>query len=123
MLNAFRPQEIYHVTVMPCFDKKLEASRDDFCDSVTKVHEVDTVLASIEIIDLIQKHNIDFVSLPETAVDMPYACFCLPTDKVALLMWITIYFLGKAAEVVDILSTLCVVLQQIFFILNPLLIL
>ncbi|KAG5830033.1 hypothetical protein ANANG_G00319000 [Anguilla anguilla] len=24
------PKQIYHVTVMPCFDKKLEASRSDF---------------------------------------------------------------------------------------------
>jgi iron only hydrogenase large subunit-like protein len=33
---------IYHVTVMPCYDKKLEASRDDFLvpgEHWLKVHE------------------------------------------------------------------------------------
>ena len=28
------PERIYHVTIMPCFDKKLEASREDFFDQV-----------------------------------------------------------------------------------------
>ena len=28
---------IYHVTVMPCFDKKLEASREDFYSEVRSV--------------------------------------------------------------------------------------
>ncbi|XP_021676435.2 uncharacterized protein LOC110661844 isoform X2 [Hevea brasiliensis] len=26
----FRPDKVYHVTVMPCYDKKLEVARDDF---------------------------------------------------------------------------------------------
>ena len=30
-----RPERIYHVTVMPCYDKKLEASRPDFTTSIT----------------------------------------------------------------------------------------
>ena len=25
------PASIYHCAVMPCYDKKLEASREDFC--------------------------------------------------------------------------------------------
>jgi iron only hydrogenase large subunit-like protein len=29
-LKGWDPAAIYHVTVMPCYDKKLEASRDDF---------------------------------------------------------------------------------------------
>jgi len=28
--KGWDPARIYHVTVMPCYDKKLEASRDDF---------------------------------------------------------------------------------------------
>lgn len=27
--------EVYHATVMPCFDKKLEATRDDFYSVIT----------------------------------------------------------------------------------------
>lgn len=29
-LKGWQPSQVYHVTVMPCYDKKLEASRDDF---------------------------------------------------------------------------------------------
>lgn len=28
--RGWDPAHVYHVTVMPCYDKKLEASRDDF---------------------------------------------------------------------------------------------
>lgn len=60
-----RPEEIYHVTVMPCYDKKLEASREDFVfqaepndgndsDEVVCITEVDSVLTSGEVLDLIQ---------------------------------------------------------------------
>lgn len=48
-----RLEEIYHVTVMPCYDKKLEAARDDFVfgDNLT---EVDSVLTTGEILDLLK---------------------------------------------------------------------
>ena len=60
-----RPDEIYHVTVMPCYDKKLEASRDDFVfqdESQIKsnenealiITEVDSVLTSGEVLELMQ---------------------------------------------------------------------
>lgn len=28
--RGWEPARVYHVTVMPCYDKKLEAARDDF---------------------------------------------------------------------------------------------
>lgn len=53
-----RPKDIYHVTVMPCYDKKLEAAREEFVfqvDSDTeKITEVDSVLTTGEVLDLIQ---------------------------------------------------------------------
>lgn len=60
-----RPDEIYHVTVMPCYDKKLEAARDDFVfqldsqeeiyrDEGLQIPEVDSVLTTGEVLDLIQ---------------------------------------------------------------------
>jgi iron only hydrogenase large subunit-like protein len=45
--------DIYHVSVMPCFDKKLEASRDDF-QIEDNVKEVDMVLTSSEVINLLK---------------------------------------------------------------------
>lgn len=38
--------DLYHLTVMPCFDKKLEASRDQFFDVDTQTKDVDCVITS-----------------------------------------------------------------------------
>ena len=43
------PSRVYHVTVMPCFDKKLEASRGDFQNIVTEAPEVDCVVTALEV--------------------------------------------------------------------------
>ena len=53
------------MTIMPCYDKKLEATRDDFVFEVKpqgethehsglKITEVDSILTSGEVLDLIQ---------------------------------------------------------------------
>lgn len=39
-------ENIYHVTIMPCYDKKLEASREDFFDEVVNSRDVDCVITS-----------------------------------------------------------------------------
>ena len=41
-----RPDEIYHVSVMPCYDKKLEASREDFYNDIYRTRDVDCVITS-----------------------------------------------------------------------------
>ena len=46
MLALYRPGDIYHVTVMPCYDKKLEASRSDFYSDIYRTRDVDCVLTS-----------------------------------------------------------------------------
>eukprot|EP01027_Heterolobosea_sp_BB2_P016364 GEZU01023312.1.p1 GENE.GEZU01023312.1~~GEZU01023312.1.p1 ORF type:complete len:325 (-),score=100.63 GEZU01023312.1:149-1123(-) len=63
------PDRIYHVSVMPCFDKKLEASRDDFKIEEFDTREVDCVLSSSEILNLLQARNTDFMSLPESPLE------------------------------------------------------
>ena len=40
------PDRIYHVCVMPCFDKKLEASRPDFFNETCQTRDVDCVLST-----------------------------------------------------------------------------
>lgn len=40
------PERIYHVTVMPCYDKKLEASREDFYNQQKETRDVDCVITS-----------------------------------------------------------------------------
>ncbi|KAJ0808746.1 putative Iron hydrogenase, small subunit, Iron hydrogenase, large subunit [Helianthus annuus] len=66
-----RPSDIYHVTVMPCYDKKLEASRDDFVfqDQDQMTTEVDSVLTTGEVIDLIKLKAVDFRNLDESPLD------------------------------------------------------
>lgn len=38
------PEQVYHVTLMPCYDKKLEASREDFYNSERNSRDVDCVI-------------------------------------------------------------------------------
>lgn len=77
---SLRPDEVYHVTVMPCYDKKLEAAREDFAfemeyPDANNVHgdlmaaEVDSVLTSGEVLELIQLKSVDLSSLDESPLD------------------------------------------------------
>lgn len=38
------PEQVYHVTLMPCYDKKLEASREDFYNREKDSKDVDCVI-------------------------------------------------------------------------------
>ena len=46
---------------MPCFDKKLESSRKDFMDEESEIKDVDCVLSTLEVEELIEKQNINFI--------------------------------------------------------------
>ena len=50
---------VYHVTLMPCYDKKLEASRKDFL-SETGVPDVDLVISPKELLDMLVSDGIEF---------------------------------------------------------------
>lgn len=54
---------MYHVTVMPCYDKKLEASRKEFYDEVYATRDVDCVITTGELEMLMQEKGWD-VGLP-----------------------------------------------------------
>lgn len=60
MLIPIRPHQIYHVTVMPCFDKKLEASRSDFYNDLYKTRDVDCVITSGEEVSVLLDSFIAF---------------------------------------------------------------
>lgn len=55
---------IYHVTIMPCFDKKLESSRKDFIDQLTETKDVDCVLSTVELQELLEKMNVRLEDMP-----------------------------------------------------------
>jgi iron only hydrogenase large subunit-like protein len=64
------PDRIWHVAIMPCFDKKLEASREELTDSVWEgtgtrgVRDVDSVITSKELLMLADSRRVDFATLP-----------------------------------------------------------
>ncbi|XP_010541924.1 PREDICTED: protein NAR1 [Tarenaya hassleriana] len=77
---GLRLEEVYHVTVMPCYDKKLEAARDDFVFQMgseggtrdnegLEQTEVDSVLTTGEVLDLIKLKGVDFKELEESPLD------------------------------------------------------
>ena len=54
-------ERVCHVTVMPCFDKKLEAARDDFFNpnaGASGCRDVDCVLSSGEVLQLLEQKGI-----------------------------------------------------------------
>lgn len=73
---------IYHVAVMPCFDKKLEASRSEFTDIfwqpesspstpeklLSPIRDTDTVITARELLTLASARDIAFPLLPRTPV-------------------------------------------------------
>ncbi|KAF4782020.1 iron only hydrogenase large subunit domain-containing protein [Colletotrichum scovillei] len=68
------PSRIWHLAVMPCFDKKLEASREELTDSVwgpdgdgkpgRGVRDVDCVITSKEVLMLAESRGFNFFNLP-----------------------------------------------------------
>ncbi|KUI62454.1 Cytosolic Fe-S cluster assembly factor nar-1 [Cytospora mali] len=77
------PDRIWHLAVMPCLDKKLEASREELTDSVWAgdgnpgrgVRDVDCVITSKEILMLTESRGIDLFSLPKTPLSQPTTAF------------------------------------------------
>jgi iron only hydrogenase large subunit-like protein len=62
---------------MPCFDKKLEASREELTDAVWEgtgtrgVRDVDSVITSKELLMLADSRRVDFARLPRTPLASP----------------------------------------------------
>ncbi|OAA82411.1 Iron hydrogenase [Akanthomyces lecanii RCEF 1005] len=69
------PSRIWHLAVMPCFDKKLEASREELTDEVWArsglpgrgVRDVDCVITSKEVLMLAESRGMDFFNLSRDA--------------------------------------------------------
>ena len=60
----------YHVAIMPCTAKKMEASRNEFKDGDEPY--VDTVITTRELIKMIKESGIVFEECDPEAVDMPF---------------------------------------------------
>lgn len=67
-------ERIYHVTVMPCYDKKLEASREDFFSEATNSRDVDCVITSIEIEQMLDMQGSESLSgFTPVELDWPWS--------------------------------------------------
>ncbi|KAJ4296759.1 Cytosolic Fe-S cluster assembly factor nar1 [Kalmusia sp. IMI 367209] len=69
------PSQIWHLAIMPCFDKKLEASRSELTSSAwlpnhtssqDPVRDVDCVITARELLHLAAAREINFSTLPRT---------------------------------------------------------
>ncbi|KAL8998021.1 MAG: hypothetical protein Q9169_002861 [Polycauliona sp. 2 TL-2023] len=76
------PEQIWHLAVMPCFDKKLEASREELTDIYWRpsssaqeptppVRDVDCVITARELLMLADTRGISFPRLPQTPISTP----------------------------------------------------
>ena len=67
------PDKIYHVCIMPCYDKKLESLRKEFFNEFHQSKEVDCVLSTMEIDQLLEKESIDLNSVEDGEMQFPLA--------------------------------------------------
>lgn len=65
-------KRVYHVTVMPCYDKKLEAAREDFFNQETQSRDVDCVITAIELEQMLQSAEISLESLENSKFSQPW---------------------------------------------------
>ncbi|KAF2842425.1 iron hydrogenase [Patellaria atrata CBS 101060] len=93
------PSQIWHLAIMPCFDKKLEASRSELTSSSwlpdrastdldADVRDVDCVITARELLLLASSRGIPFSSLPRTPPrqttpfpDSPLNAFLFPKGR------------------------------------------
>ena len=69
------PDQVYHVTVMPCFDKKLEASRNDFYSDLYRTRDVDCVITSGEVEKMLEEKQVDLLALAPQPLDEPFSAW------------------------------------------------
>lgn len=80
---GIHPSQIWHLAIMPCFDKKLEASREELNDRwwandqemdapTSPVRDVDCVITSRELLTLANDRGVNLPSLPLTPLPEEY---------------------------------------------------
>ncbi|XP_065060871.1 cytosolic iron-sulfur assembly component 3-like [Rhopilema esculentum] len=67
------PDQIFHVSIMPCYDKKLEASRQDFYNDIFRTKDVDCVLTSMELEKMFEEKGIMFNTVPPAELDIEFS--------------------------------------------------
>jgi len=68
-IDAIDPAKILSASIMPCTCKQFECDREEMADSGYK--DVDVVLTTRELAQLIKERGIDFANLPDEEFDLP----------------------------------------------------
>ncbi|XP_014233180.1 probable cytosolic Fe-S cluster assembly factor AAEL012261 [Trichogramma pretiosum] len=71
-LKGLSPEQLYHITLMPCYDKKLEASREDFYNSLKETRDVDCVITAIEIEQMLTQQGKELNDFDVAEIDKPF---------------------------------------------------
>ena len=72
------PEKVWHLAIMPCFDKKLEASRAELTSYTwhgqdsDAIRDVDCVITARELLMLAESRGISFPLLPPTPLSKPF---------------------------------------------------
>ncbi|KAG9328975.1 hypothetical protein JZ751_008566 [Albula glossodonta] len=74
--QGLSPKQIYHVAVMPCFDKKLEASRPDFFMKEADTREVDCVITSGEVLKMLEQEGLSLSDVDPAPLDTMFSSVC-----------------------------------------------
>ncbi|KAL0272081.1 UNVERIFIED_CONTAM: hypothetical protein PYX00_005190 [Menopon gallinae] len=69
---GYSSDNIYHITLMPCYDKKLEASRNEFFNNELNARDVDCVITTVEVEQLLAEQNISLPEISATELDYPW---------------------------------------------------
>ncbi len=70
MDDGTQKEDIFVVSIVPCMSKKGEAKREEF--SKEGIYDVDEVLTSMELIEMMEQCGYDASDIVPTAFDMPY---------------------------------------------------
>ncbi|KFV61373.1 Cytosolic Fe-S cluster assembly factor NARFL, partial [Dryobates pubescens] len=68
-----QPSQVYHVTVMPCYDKKLEASRPDFFSQEHQTRDVDCVITTGEVLKLLEQEGVSLADVDPAPLDTMFS--------------------------------------------------
>ncbi|XP_063790938.1 cytosolic iron-sulfur assembly component 3 [Pseudophryne corroboree] len=71
--KSLKPNQIYHVTVMPCYDKKLEASRPDFFNQEYETRDVDCVITTGEVLRMLEQEGISLSDVNPCPLDTQFS--------------------------------------------------
>lgn len=65
-----KESDVYHVTLMPCFDKKLEASRQEFKSGDERGSDVDCVLTPVELEEILNDEGVTLLDFERRKLDI-----------------------------------------------------